>query len=49
MMNEDRLKIFGNKVEPIHQEARAGDVRHSLADISKVKAFGYEPKYNLKA
>ena len=41
--------IIGNNVEPIHQEPRPGDIRHSLADISKARAFGYEPKYSLKA
>ncbi len=43
------IELVGNRVEPIHQEARLGDIRHSLGDISKVKAFGYEPKYGLKA
>jgi UDP-glucose 4-epimerase len=43
------MELVGNKVKPIHQEPRAGDIRHSLADISKAKAFGYEPKYDLKA
>ncbi|MFC1940995.1 SDR family oxidoreductase [Chloroflexota bacterium] len=42
------IELVGNKVEPIHQEPRPSDVRHSLADISKAKAFGYEPKYDLK-
>ncbi len=42
-------EFAGNKVEPIHQEPRPGDIRHSLADVSKAKAFGYEPKYDLKA
>jgi len=43
------IELVGNKVEPIHQEPRPGDIRHSLADVSKARAFGYEPKYNLKA
>jgi len=42
------MELVGNKVEPIHQEPRPGDIRHSLADISKAKTFGYEPKYDLK-
>ena len=34
------------KDEPIYREFRAGDVRHSQADISKVKKhLEYEPKY----
>jgi len=42
-------ELVGNKVEPVHQEPRAGDIKHSLADISKAKAFGYEPRYDLEA
>ena len=42
------IKLVGNKVEPIHQEPRPGDVKHSLADISRARAFGYEPKYSLE-
>ncbi len=43
------IGIIGNNVEPIHQEPRHGDIRHSLADISRASAFGYEPTYSLKA
>lgn len=33
---------------PVHQDFRAGDVRHSLADISKAKRLlGYEPTHRL--
>ena len=42
-------RLIGNKVEPIHQEPRPGDIKHSLADISKAKSFGYEPKHDLAA
>lgn len=42
------IELVGNKVEPVYQEPRSGDIRHSLADISKAKAFGYEPKCDLK-
>jgi UDP-glucose 4-epimerase len=41
-------ELAGKKLVPIHQEPRKGDVKHSLADISKARAFGYEPKYDLK-
>jgi UDP-glucose 4-epimerase len=37
------------KIEPVYREPRPGDVRHSLADISRAKTFGYDPKYDLKA
>ena len=32
------------ELTPIHQDERAGDVKHSLADLSKIRAtIGYEP------
>jgi UDP-glucose 4-epimerase len=34
-------------VEPLHQEPRQGDVKHSLADITRARQFGYAPKYSL--
>jgi len=42
------IRLIGNSVEPIHKEPRPGDVRHSLADISQIKAFGYRPKFSLE-
>jgi UDP-glucose 4-epimerase len=42
------INLIGNSVEPIHEELRFGDIRHSLADISKAKQFGYNPRYNLE-
>ncbi len=36
--------LRNSDLKPVHREARAGDVRNSLADISKAKALlGYEP------
>lgn len=32
----------------IYEEARVGDIRHSLADISKAGLFGYRPQYALE-
>jgi len=40
--------IVGKNMEPVHQEPRPGDIRHSLADISRARAFGYEPRCSLK-
>jgi UDP-glucose 4-epimerase len=38
-------KILGKPAEAKHEPGRPGDVRHSLADISKIKnAMGYEPR-----
>lgn len=42
------LSLIGSHLEPIHQEPRPGDVRHSLADISKIKALDYNPDYSLR-
>jgi UDP-glucose 4-epimerase len=44
MINE----ILGKDVKPVYVESRAGDIKHSLADISRAKSFGYEPKSNFK-
>ena len=40
--------LMGKNIDPIHEEPRSGDIRHSLADISKAKTFGYEPEYSLE-
>ncbi|MCK5557465.1 MAG: LPS biosynthesis protein WbpP, partial [Candidatus Hydrogenedentes bacterium] len=38
-------ELLGVDVEPDYQALRAGDVMHSLADISRAKeTIGYEPK-----
>ena len=42
------ISIVGNNLEPIHQPPRLGDIRHSLADISRARNFGYNPKYSLE-
>jgi UDP-glucose 4-epimerase len=42
-------KIIGFQGEPIYREPRTGDVKHSLADISKArKAFGYAPEISFE-
>ncbi len=44
-------KALGKEhIKPIYTEARKGDVRHSLADISGTKEFlSYEPRFNIDA
>jgi len=43
------IRLIGKEgIEPVHKEPRLGDIRHSLADISKARAFGYNPKYSLE-
>jgi nucleoside-diphosphate-sugar epimerase len=41
--------LIGRDVKPAYRETRLGDVRHSLADITRAQAVGYSPKYDLKA
>jgi UDP-glucose 4-epimerase len=41
-------EITGTTIEAKHAAPRPGDVKHSLADISKAQLFGYAPKGNFK-
>ena len=42
------MELLGVAMQPIHNKRRAGDVRHSLADVSKAKALlGYHPSTDL--
>ncbi len=42
-------KIEGKKTNKVYRDSRAGDVKHSLADINKAKLlFNYEPLYSFK-
>jgi len=41
--------ILGSRVEPQYEAARKGDVRHSVADVSKAgKMLGYAPAVTLE-
>jgi nucleoside-diphosphate-sugar epimerase len=41
-------QITGQRLAPQFREARAGDIRHSFADISKAKrVLGYQPRHSL--
>lgn len=40
--------LFGKAVDPVHEEARPWEVRHSQADISKSLTLGYKPMYSLR-
>jgi UDP-glucose 4-epimerase len=38
-------RLLGTKVAPVHEAPRAGDVRESLADITRARSLlGYEPQ-----
>ena len=40
--------IIGKDVKPVYEKERSGDIKHSLADISKAKSLGYDPKVDFK-
>lgn len=45
----DIIKEFmGTDVEPVYRDPRPGDIKHSLADISKAKSFGFNPGADFK-
>ena len=40
-------KLFGKDLKPVFGPERKGDIRHSGADISKIKKnLGYAPEYD---
>jgi len=42
-------ELLGTRIEPIHAEPRAGDVRHSMADISRAQTcLGYKPRVSFE-
>jgi len=45
---KDIKEISGTDIEPIYKDPRSGDIKHSLADISKAKSFGFSPKISFK-
>ena len=42
------IEFSGNALGPTHEAPRPGDIRHSLADISQAKTFGYGLKWSLE-
>lgn len=41
--------VTGKELTPEYEESKAGDIRDSLADISRARrVMGYEPKYSLE-
>lgn len=48
-MYRDICNNLGKKIDPIYREPRAGDIRNSLADISKAqKLLGYNPQVRFR-
>ncbi len=47
---ETLIELYGANFKPqITQKARAGDIRHCSADISRIQALGFAPQVSLKA
>ena len=42
------IHIMNKDLGIIYKEARVGDIRHSLAEISKARLLGYQPQYDLE-
>ena len=42
------IKLLQKDIRPVYDKPRLGDVKHTLADISKAKLFGYEPEWSLE-
>jgi UDP-glucose 4-epimerase len=40
-------KMNRTDLEPVYEQEKAGDIKHSLADISAAKVLGYNPHYTL--
>ena len=46
---ENICKIIGTDIKPVYANERKGDVKHSLANISKARQyFGYNPTTNIR-
>lgn len=42
------IQIAGKKLKPVHTKPRMGEIKHSVADITKIqKTLGYKPKTDL--
>ena len=42
------MEVMEAGFKPIHRKPRPGDIIHSLADVTKARGFGYNPKYRLE-
>ncbi|MEM3399508.1 MAG: SDR family NAD(P)-dependent oxidoreductase [Candidatus Micrarchaeia archaeon] len=42
-------KLYGKKIEPlVTNQYRKGDIRHAYADISRIRALGFEPRVSFE-
>ncbi len=44
---ESVISLMGKKLKPRYEPPRAGDPKHTLADVSRARSFGYEPRWPL--
>ncbi|RJQ39012.1 MAG: SDR family oxidoreductase [Dehalococcoidia bacterium] len=42
------IRLGGKKMKLAYRKPRSGDIRHSLADISRAAGFGYQPEYRFE-
>lgn len=42
-------ELVGLIPEPVYEPERHGDIRHSVADISKLTSLGYKPRFDLRS
>jgi UDP-glucose 4-epimerase len=45
---EKIIDITGSKSNIVHKEPRKGDIKHSLADISKIKNIGFKTEFDIE-
>ena len=49
LLQVSKVTILDKKLEPIYDPPRPGDIKHSLAEISKAKnKFGYSSKFSMQ-
>jgi UDP-glucose 4-epimerase len=41
-------RLAGKELNPIYEEEREGDIKHSAADISRAREIGFKPSYSLE-
>jgi len=42
------MRLMAKNVQPVYHEPRPGELKHSLADITRTRGFGYEPEWSLE-
>jgi UDP-glucose 4-epimerase len=45
---ESILRVMGKNLTLVYEEPRSGELKHSLADITKARGFGYQPRWTLE-